>query len=350
MASWPQQVGHVSWSCELAMVSWLCELAMVSWLCELAPLAMASWLCELAMCVGHGELATVSWPCELTLANSHRPGQCTFLPGSPTCHRLSLHKTGQPGQKRLGLVVFGQRPWAESISGLMRLVKPVSRFWGAAKSQAKRGVSYTVSLSSSMLPQDISVFKKIKSAGNPLQTTRWQLGDTFSSWFVWNLGSSPQEKLTSYLLSAPVGDLGQTTLVAHNLASFERPYTISDRWLPSLFLKTSSDGSSTTSGGKQFHWLTVFTNAFGHGIPSCLRMSCEWNFGVCKPEFTVSIAGCFLYLLLPPCDVQNICSPCRTTLLEPLLAMKTRRGEEKKERRGEKGKKERNGKEQKRTE
>ncbi|ETE60900.1 Octapeptide-repeat protein T2, partial [Ophiophagus hannah] len=39
--------------------------------------------------------------------------------------------------------------------------------------------------------------------------------------------------------------------------SGRRPYTISDKWLPSLFLKTSRDGAPTTSGGKLFHWLIL---------------------------------------------------------------------------------------------
>ncbi|KAK9400461.1 Srst: Octapeptide-repeat protein T2 [Crotalus adamanteus] len=35
--------------------------------------------------------------------------------------------------------------------------------------------------------------------------------------------------------------------------SSRRPYTISDKWLSSLFLKTSSDGAPTYSGGRLFH-------------------------------------------------------------------------------------------------
>uniref|UniRef100_A0A8C5SM10 IF rod domain-containing protein n=1 Tax=Laticauda laticaudata TaxID=8630 RepID=A0A8C5SM10_LATLA len=38
-----------------------------------------------------------------------------------------------------------------------------------------------------------------------------------------------------------------------------RSYTISDRWLSSLFLTTSSDEAPTTSSGKLFHWLIVLT-------------------------------------------------------------------------------------------
>uniref|UniRef100_A0A2D4MSM7 Uncharacterized protein n=1 Tax=Micrurus spixii TaxID=129469 RepID=A0A2D4MSM7_9SAUR len=35
--------------------------------------------------------------------------------------------------------------------------------------------------------------------------------------------------------------------------SGRRPYTSSDKWLPSLFLKASGDGSPTTFEGKLFH-------------------------------------------------------------------------------------------------
>ncbi|ETE56882.1 hypothetical protein L345_17406, partial [Ophiophagus hannah] len=68
---------------------------------------------------------------------------------------------------------------------------------------------------------------------------------------VWGGGNGP---FLNFLPAQP-SLIGLSSSPA--LCSSRKPYTISDKWLCSLFLKASSDGAPTTSGGKQFLWLIV---------------------------------------------------------------------------------------------